>query len=131
MFIAPGIRPFLRPVAMRSVIVVVANAAASAQSIEDQAGRTNPCTGQQGNRTTNRMAWRFPGPNNDAHGLDMRHHQQSVTDCEYRAHCRSLLDQKVAQPRRLADQRKDRPESQLDWARVVPLQARKVALLLQ
>jgi len=44
MFIAAGIRAFLRAVAMRSVIIVVANAAAPAQSIEYQASRTNPCT---------------------------------------------------------------------------------------
>jgi hypothetical protein len=42
MLIALGIGSFVRPVAMRSVIVIIANAAAPAQSIENKAGWTDP-----------------------------------------------------------------------------------------
>jgi hypothetical protein len=46
MLIASRIRPFFRSVAMRSVIIVIAHAAAPAQPIEDKPGWTNPCARQ-------------------------------------------------------------------------------------
>ena len=83
--VAPRIRSFFLTVTMRCVVVIITNAAAPPQTIQDNASRTDTCFCEQRNCPSDGLARCFCRSNHNAQRLNVWRHQKGVANGENRS----------------------------------------------